>query len=194
MNTQPDPIYFADPAALRAWLDEHAAEATDLWVGLYKVGTGKAGIRWPELVDEVLAVGWIDATRKAVDDERYMIRIVPRKTGSKWSQVNVSRVAELTAEGRMRPTGLAAFEARKQGDSASYSYEQDSELNAEQEAEFRAHPEAWTYFNEQPASYRRSATWWVVGAKRDDTRERRLAQLIAVSARGERLRQFQRFR
>ncbi|MCO5176287.1 MAG: YdeI/OmpD-associated family protein [Thermomicrobiales bacterium] len=194
MSQQPDPIYFADAAALRAWLDEHAATASDLWVGLYKVSSGKAGMRWPELVDEVLAVGWIDATRKTVDDERYVIRIVPRKTGSRWSQVNIQRVAELTVVGRMRPAGLAAFEARKQIDGAAYSYERTVELSAEQETEFRANPAAWTYFNAQPASYRRAAIWWVVGAKRDDTRERRLAELITISARGERLRQFQRKR
>jgi len=194
MSQQPVPIFFDDAVALRAWLDEHAATAADLWVGLYKVGTGKAGLRWPELVDEVLAVGWIDAVRKTIDDERYMIRVAPRKPGSTWSQVNIRRVAELTAEGRMRPAGIAAYEARKQTDGASYSYERNPELSAEQEAEFRANPAAWDAFNAQPASYRRSATWWVVSAKREDTRSRRLAELIDVSTRGERLRQFSRNR
>lgn len=194
MAAEPDPIFFKDAAALREWLERNHESATELWVGLYRVGTGKAGLRWADIVDEALCFGWIDSVRRSIDDERYMNRITPRRRGSTWSAVNIRRVGELIAEGRMRPAGLAAFEARKQADGGAYSYEVSPELSAAFEAAFRENPAAWERFQRLPASYRRTATWWVTSAKREDTRRRRLAQLIAASERGERLPQFDRRR
>lgn len=194
MTAGPEPIFFENAAALRDRLERNHATATELLVGFHKVGSGNAGLRWNEVVDEVLCYGWIDSVRRGIDDERYMNRITPRKPGSTWSAVNIRRVAELIDEGRMRPAGLAAFEVRKQADGGSYSYEVSPELGAAFEAAFRANPDAWERFQQQPASYRRTATWWVVSAKREDTRRHRLAELIDTSARGERLRQFSRGR
>ncbi len=194
MAVEPEPIFFADAAALRAWLEQHHATATELWVGFYRVGAGRAGLRWEEAVDEALCVGWIDSVRRRIDDARYTNRLTPRKPGSTWSAINIRRAGELIAEGRMRPAGLAAFEARERRDGGSYSYEVSPALGAAFEAVFREHPAAWEQFQRLPASYRRTATWWVTSAKREDTRQRRLAQLIDASARGERVPQFDRRR
>lgn len=192
MTDRPEPIFFPDAAALREWLERNSATAPELLVGFHKVGTGNAGLRWADAVDEALCVGWIDGVRRRIDDDRYVIRFTPRKPRSTWSAVNIRRAGELIAAGRMRPAGLAAFEARNQPDGGSYSYEVSAELGATFEAAFREHPAAWECFQQQPASYRRAATWWVTSAKRDDTRQRRLAQLIDTSARGERLRHLDR--
>lgn len=187
MTAAPEPIYFADAVALRDWLERHHQTATELIVGFHKVATGNAGLRWAEAVDEALCVGWIDGVRRRVDDDRYVIRFTPRTPTSTWSRVNIRRVGELDAEGRLRPAGRAAFETRKQQDDGAYSHEVAPELGEAFEAVFRACPAAWLHFQQQPVSYRRAATWWVVSAKRDDTRQRRLAQLIDISTRAERL-------
>jgi len=180
------PIFFASAAEFRAWLEQHHAQAQELLVGYYKVGSGKPSLTWPESVDEALCFGWIDGLRKRLDDERYTIRFTPRKPRSTWSAVNVQRVAVLTAEGRMRPAGLKAFEARSADKTSIYSYEQRkaARLSPAQTRAFKANPAAWAYFQAQPAWYRTAATWWVVSAKKEETRERRLAQLIADSAAG----------
>ena len=183
------PTFFANPAELQAWFGAHADEGGELYVGYWKKGTGRPSITWPESVDEALCVGWIDGVRRGIDDDSYMIRFTPRKAGSIWSTVNIARVAELTKVGRMQPAGLAAFERRRADRSGIYSHEQPeaATLSAEQEAVFRAAPGAWEFFDTQAPSYRRQAVWWVVSAKRAETRERRLSQLVADSAAGLRL-------
>ena len=188
------PTFFADPAELRDWFQAHADEGGELYVGYWKKGTGKPSVTWPESVDEALCVGWIDGVRRRIDDDSYLIRFTPRKAGSTWSAVNIARVAELTAEGRMQPAGLAAFERRRPARSGTYAYEQReaAELSPDQLAEFRATPGAWEFFETQPPSYRRTAVWWVVSAKRPETRARRLAQLVVDSAAGRRLAQLSR--
>ena len=179
-----DPTFFATPDAFRAWLEGHHETARELWVGFHKKGSGRPSITWPEAVDEALCVGWIDGVRKGIDEASYVIRFTPRKPRSTWSAVNIARVAELTALGRMRPAGLAAFEARSPEKSATYAYEQEAvALDAAAEAELRAHPEAWSFFQAQPPSYRKAAAWWVAGARKEETRRKRLAALIDDSAR-----------
>jgi uncharacterized protein YdeI (YjbR/CyaY-like superfamily) len=180
------PKFFATPAEFREWLEEHHAEADELLVGFHKVGSGQPSMTWPESVDEALCFGWIDGVRKRLDDERYTIRFSPRKPRSNWSAVNVKRVAALTAEGRMRPAGIQAYEARAPERTGIYSYEQrhSAKLTPAQLRQFKANPAAWEYFQAQPRSYRTAATWWVVSAKKEETREKRLAQLIADSALG----------
>ncbi|QEH31903.1 hypothetical protein OJF2_03700 [Aquisphaera giovannonii] len=186
-----DPIFFATPADFRAWLAEHHAEADFLWVGFHKKGTGRPSLTWPESVDEALCYGWIDGVRKSLGAESYMIRFSPRKASSVWSNVNVQRVQALTELGRMQPAGLAAFRARKEDRSGIYSFEQaDVELPEAYQDIFRGDAAAWEFFERQPASYRKVAVWWVISAKKDDTRRRRLDALIAHSARAERLPQF----
>jgi uncharacterized protein YdeI (YjbR/CyaY-like superfamily) len=183
------PQFFVDPEALRAWFLAHADEGGELTLGYWKTGTGRPSVTWPQSVDEALCVGWIDGVRRRLDDESYVIRFTPRRPGSTWSAVNVARVAELTAQGRMQPAGLAAFEQRRADRSGTYAYEQRevAALTADREAVFRATPGAREFFSSQPPSYRHTATWWVVSAKRAETRERRLAQLVDDSAHGRRL-------
>ena len=189
-----EPTFFPTPADLRAWLERNHDRETELLVGFYKRGSGKPSITWPELVDEALCFGWIDGIRRGIDDESYTIRLTPRKPTSTWSSVNIRRVGELTEEGRMRPAGLAAFERRTEDRSGIYSYERRkaARLDPDQEREFRANDGAWSFFRSQPAGYRRTATHWVVSAKREDTRRKRLATLIEDSANGRRLRHLTR--
>jgi uncharacterized protein YdeI (YjbR/CyaY-like superfamily) len=181
--------FFATPAELRSWMDAHHENAAALWVGFYKKGTGKPSITWPEAVDEALCVGWIDGVRKRIDEVSYKIRFTPRQPRSIWSAVNIRRAKELADLGRMRPAGAAAFEARADERSAIYSYEQrhTSELGEEYERQFQANATAWEYFQAAPASYRKAAIWWVVSAKREDTRLKRLATLINTSAHSQKL-------
>jgi uncharacterized protein YdeI (YjbR/CyaY-like superfamily) len=184
-----DAIFFSSPAELRAWLERHHATEKELWVGLYTKSSGKPSLTWPELVDELLCFGWIDGKVQRIDDERRRQRVTPRRPSSNWSAVNVAKVAELRAQGRMTPAGEAAFEARREDRTARYSYERrhDAAFDADQEATFRAHATAWEWFSAQPPSYRTTATFWVVSAKRPETRARRLAKLIDESALGRRL-------
>lgn len=189
-----EPTFFATPDEFRAWFAANAGTKTELLVGFYKKGSGLPSITWPEAVDEALCVGWIDGVRKSRDERSYTIRFTPRTPRSIWSAVNIARVAALTTEGRMRPAGLAAFEARTAERSAIYAHEQpeDPTLTPEEEAAFRATPGAWDFFNVQRPSYRRPALWWIVSAKRPETRARRLATLIADSAAGRTLAQLSR--
>ncbi len=191
-----EPTFFATPEEFQAWFAANAATANELLVGFHKKGSGLPSITWPEAVDEALCVGWIDGVRKGRDATSYTIRFTPRKPRSIWSAVNIARVAALTAEGRMGPAGLAAFAARAAERSAIYAYEQpeDATLTTEEEALFRAEPGAWDFFIAQRPSYRRPALWWVVSAKRPETRARRLATLIADSAAGRTLAHLTRVR
>lgn len=177
-------IFFATPADLREWLEHNHATAQELWAGFYKKGTGRPSITWPESVDEALCFGWIDGIRKGIDDTSYTIRFTPRKPSSIWSTVNIRRVGELAELGRMQPAGLAAFAKRKEEKSGIYSHEQRDAavLEAESEQQFRANQAAWEFFQAQPASYRKAAIWWVVSAKQEVTRHKRLATLIDDSA------------
>jgi uncharacterized protein YdeI (YjbR/CyaY-like superfamily) len=185
----PDPIYFETPEELRDWFDANHETAAELWIGHWKKATGRPSLSWSETVDEALCVGWIDGVRHSVDEERFTQRFTPRRPGSNWSLINVAKVAELTKQGRMRPAGLAAFEARRADRTGVYSFESgDPAFSPEQERRFQANKKAWEWFQAKPKSYRRPATWWVISAKREDTRERRLEALIEDSAAGRTIR------
>ncbi len=181
-----EPTTFESPQAFRAWLERHHGTERELWVGYHRKATGRPSMTWAESVDEALCFGWIDGVRKRIDAERYMIRFTPRRRGSVWSAVNIRRVAELTRQGRMRPAGLAAFEARREDRSGIYSYEQREKavLDAAYEKRFRARKRAWAYFQAAPRSYRQAAIRWVMTGKKEETRERRLRRLIEDSADG----------
>jgi uncharacterized protein YdeI (YjbR/CyaY-like superfamily) len=181
-----DATFFASPEAFRAWLEEHHATVQEFWVGFYKKGSGRPSITWPEAVDEALCFGWIDGLRKSIDDVSYAIRFTPRKPHSIWSAVNIKRVDELTAQGQMRPAGLKAFAERTDKKSGVYAYEQRNaaELDAADEQQLRANTQAWDFFQAQPAWYRKTAIWWVISAKQEATRRKRLATLIDDSAHG----------
>ena len=184
-----DAIFFESPAELRTWLEEHHATASELWVGYYKKASGRRRLTWSEVVDEALCFGWIDGKAQSIDEHRYRQRLTPRRPKSNWSAVNIAKVAELRAQGRMTPAGEAAFAARRAGGSAAYSYERrhDARFDPEQEAAFRANPAAWEWFAAQSPSYRAMATFWAVSAKRPETRERRLATLIECSSQQRRV-------
>ena len=180
-----EPTFFATPLALRKWLKAHHAELQELLVGFYKKDSGKPSITWPESVDEALCVGWIDGIRKSVDESSYTIRFTPRKAGSIWSAVNIKRVEKLSEAGLMQAAGLAAFEKRKEARSAVYAYEQRGKgLSAAYEQKLQENRKAWTFFQAQPPWYQRTSAWWVISAKRQETRLKRLEQLIDDSAHG----------
>jgi uncharacterized protein YdeI (YjbR/CyaY-like superfamily) len=192
--TEPEPLFFATPADFRRWLTEHHESARELWVGFHKTGSGRPSITWPESVDEALCVGWIDGVRKRIDEESYKIRFTPRKATSTWSAVNIKRMAELTSQGRVLPAGLQAFEKRSEKKSGIYAYEQRgaAKLDEAAEQQFQAEKAAWEYFQAQPPWYRKTATWWVVSAKKEETRQRRLTVLIEASAEGRAIRELTR--
>jgi len=174
--------FFKSPAEFRNWLKKHHAGEHELWVGFYKKDSGKPSITWPQSVDEALCFGWIDGLRKSIDDVSYMIRFTPRKPTSTWSAVNIRRVAELKEKGLMRPAGLKAFELRREYRSGIYSYEQRSvELPDPYRKQLKKHKAAWKFFEAQTASYRKAVNWWILGAKREETRQKRLAELIEHS-------------
>ncbi len=184
------PRFFETPAELRAWFEEHHATAKELLVGFYKKGSGRPSITWPESVDQALCFGWIDGVRRGIDEMSYSIRFTPRKPRSIWSAVNIKRARELIELGLMTPAGLKALEQRADERSAIYAYEQREAARLDEEAErqFRANQRAWDFFQAQPPSYRRTALWWVISAKREETRASRLATLIEDSANGRTIR------
>jgi uncharacterized protein YdeI (YjbR/CyaY-like superfamily) len=184
-------IYFPSPTKFREWLAEHHDTARELWVGFHKKETGRPSLTWPESVDEALCFGWIDGIRKSVSVEAYVIRFTPRKPTSIWSNVNITKARALVEGGRMRPAGLRAFEARDSKKSGVYAFEQrkKARLAPSEQKQFRANKKAWKFFEEQPPGYRRIAAWWIISAKRPETRARRLATLIDDSAAGRRIRQ-----
>ena len=186
-RTVPAATFYATPAEWRAWLEEHHDAEREHWVGFHKRGTGEESITWAEAVDQALCFGWIDGVRKGVDEGRYAIRFTPRKRSSRWSLVNVRRVGELTAAGLMRPAGRAAFEARTQEGTYSYEQRDEARFDEPREALLRADEAAWAFFSAQPPWYRRTATFWVMSAKREETRDRRLRVLIEDSAQGRRV-------
>jgi uncharacterized protein YdeI (YjbR/CyaY-like superfamily) len=177
--------FFRSPSDLRKWFEKNAAKAQELWVGYYKKNSGKPSITWSESVDEALCFGWIDGIRQSVDGQSYKIRFTPRKPYSIWSNVNIKRAQALVADGRMTPAGLEAFEARKENKSGIYSYEQRGEqLPAPYLGILKKDKAAWEFFQKQPPWYRKAANWWVISAKQEETRKKRLESLIEHSAQG----------
>ncbi|PYM00497.1 MAG: bacteriocin-protection protein [Verrucomicrobia bacterium] len=183
------PIFFTKPVVFRAWLEKHHQTKRERWVGFHRKASGRPSITWPEAVDEALCYGWIDGLRKAIDAESYKIRFTPRRLTSNWSAINIRRMKELMREGRVRPGGIKAFQKRVPERSGIYSYEnrKSATLSAGGKKRFRADLVAWKFFQRQPASYRQTAIWWVISAKRPQTQEDRLRKLIALSKGGRRL-------
>jgi uncharacterized protein YdeI (YjbR/CyaY-like superfamily) len=182
------PLFFASDGEFRSWLTAHHESATELWVGFHKRATGRPTLTWTESVRQALCFGWIDGVRKRIDQDTYTIRFSPRKPQSIWSAVNVRHVEELIASGQMRPAGMRAYEARRENKSGIYSYEQRSvDLPPVYAKLLKKHAAARQVFESQPPSYRRMVMWWIVSAKREETRLKRLSILIDHAARGERL-------
>src|SRR5260370_4373874 len=179
----PKPTFFATPADFRAWFKSHHDKFQELFVGFHKKGSGKPSITWPESVQVVLCFGWIDGVRKSIDETSYMIRFTPRKPTSTWSAINIKFVQELTKKGLMHPAGLKAFAARSPIKSGIYAYEQrkSAQFTREQEKRFRANKAAWEFFRSQATWYQRVTTYWVISAKREETKLKRLSSLIEHS-------------
>ena len=190
MNSGKDPpIFFAKPVTFRAWLEKHHQTKREQWVGFHRKASGRPSITWPEAVDEALCFGWIDGLRKTIDAESYKIRFTPRRPTSNWSAINIRRMKELMRERRVQPAGRKAFQKRVPERSGIYSYEnrKSATLNAVETKEFRAENAAWEFFRGQAASYRQTAIWWIVSAKRPQTRQDRLRKLIAFSKAGRKI-------
>ena len=186
-----DVVFFASPAELRAWFEANHDTATELWLGYHRKRTGRPSVTWQDVVDVELCFGWIDSVRYSLGDDQSAQRITPRRKGSVWSDVNIRRYRELEGMGLVHPLGRAAFEKRDEARSRIYSYENRSRgFDAPTEAAFRKRKRAWAFFAEQAPSYRRTASFWVMSAKREETRKRRLEKLIESSRNGERLAPF----
>ncbi|MBV9181344.1 MAG: YdeI/OmpD-associated family protein [Acidobacteria bacterium] len=183
--TNSKPIFFKNPSAFREWLEKNHGRKKEVLVGFYKRASGKPSLTWPESVDAALSYGWIDGVRKSIDNISDSIRFTPRKPASTWSAINVERVAKLTRLGLMRPAGMWAFQARRQDKTAVYAYEQQpKKLPSAYEQQFQANRKAWDFFQKQPPWYQRTATYYVISAKRQETCQRRLAELIRDCAEG----------
>jgi uncharacterized protein YdeI (YjbR/CyaY-like superfamily) len=187
-GTESNPIFFKSVVEYRAWLEKNHESVQELWIGYWKKATGKPSMTWNDTVDESLCFGWIDGIRKSIDADSFKQRVTPRRATSIWSEINIRKVAALVSDGRMRPAGLAAFEKRDQ--TRKYSYEQlraTLVLGPEREAKIQKNRKAWEFFQKQPPGYKRLATWYVMSAKLEPTREKRLARVIRESAAGRRL-------
>jgi len=182
--------FFATQAEAREWLEENHDKASELWVGFYKKGSGKTAATYAQVLDEALCFGWIDGIRKSVDETSYTNRFTPRRARSIWSAMNIKRARELFEMGAMAPAGLKAFNERDEERTMLYSFERENvSLGEEYEQRFRDNKEAWAFFQAQSPSYRKTASWWVMSAKQEETRSRRLTTLIEGSEQGKRLAQ-----
>jgi uncharacterized protein YdeI (YjbR/CyaY-like superfamily) len=180
--------HFKSQTDFRQWLEANHTSLSELWVGFYKKDSGKGGLTYPEAVDEALCFGWIDGVKKRVDDFSYTHRFTPRKPNSNWSLINIRHVERLKKAGLMRPAGLKAFAARQPAKSGVYSFENGPrQLSPALERRFKAEKAAWDFFQQQPRGYRRVASFWVMSAKQDQTRDRRLTRLMQDSKQARRL-------
>ena len=182
------PIFFKSAAEFRSWLARNHSSASEVWIGFYKKDSGRTGITYSEALDEALCFGWIDGVRKKVDAISYTNRFSPRKARSYWSEINTRRVAELINAGRMDQAGLDVFEKRDAKRTEQYSFERKNvRFEPLLERRLRANAKAWRFFDAQSPSYQRTLTWWVMSAKKEETRWKRLDLLIADSAKGRRM-------
>lgn len=182
------PKFFKSQEEFREWLREHHDKRGELIVGFYKVSSDKPSMTWPESVDQAICFGWIDGIRRKIDEESYSIRFTPRRPDSTWSKVNIAKVAKLKKEGLMRPAGLRAYEKRTEERSGTYSYEGKApNFSKEFRDEFRKNKKAWEHYRAQPPYARKMSEKWVMSAKMEKTRERRLAKVIDACEKGEKL-------
>jgi len=180
--------FFADRSELRQWLKENHRNARELWVGYYKQGSSEANFTWSESVDEALCYGWIDGIRKSIDEISYMIRFTPRKPNSNWSAVNIKKVEKLTRRRLMRAAGIKAFAKRREQSSNRHSFEQESaRLDKKYERKFKASVKAWKFFQSLTPPAKKPSIRWVMSAKKEETRQRRLDILIQSSEDGQKI-------
>jgi uncharacterized protein YdeI (YjbR/CyaY-like superfamily) len=186
-------LYFKTPGELRKWYKSHHKKSSELWLAFFKKESGKQSVTYPEALDEALCFGWIDGIRKKIDREVYTIRFTPRKPKSYWSAVNIKKANALIESGKMETPGLNEFEKRDKKKSGSYSFERANvKFSLALGKKFRSNKTAWKNFLSMPPSYQRPATWWVMSAKQEETRLKRLQQLISDSENGLRIKQMRR--
>jgi uncharacterized protein YdeI (YjbR/CyaY-like superfamily) len=179
------PTFFTTPSGFRNWLEKNHKTKSELLVGFYKIGSGKASINWSQAVDEALCYGWIDGVRKSIDEHSYQIRFTPRKPTSIWSSVNIKKIEELNKQGRLQPAGLVSFEKRLPAKSMIYSYEkEEATFSKDFNQQFKANKKAWDYFQSLAPSYKKLSTHWVMSAKQESTQIKRLNELIADCVSG----------
>jgi len=182
------PRFFATPLQFHNWLARNRDSEKEILVGFHKKTSGKKSITYSEALDEALCFGWIDGVRKSLNDDSYTIRFTPRRAKSIWSLVNVRHIERLQKEGRMQPSGVAAFDARDPKRTGIYAFEnRPRELSPEFQKMLRANNKAWQFFDAQPPFYKRTIAFWVMSAKKEETQRRRLDRLIDASARGQRV-------
>ena len=182
------PKFFKTPDDFRRWLERNYDSASELLVGFYKKHTGRPSIDWDGAVDQALCFGWIDGIRRRIDDDTYQIRFTPRRPGSMWSEKNIRRVAELQRAGVMHQSGLTVFKSRDKQESKRQSEKlKVSELGPPYDRAFKKHKRAYTFFQDQPPSYRKAVCAWVMSARKEETRQRRLATVIENSKNRKRL-------
>jgi uncharacterized protein YdeI (YjbR/CyaY-like superfamily) len=187
LSAMPEARFFKSAAEFRRWLHRNHAQSDELWVGYYKIASGKPSLTWQESVDEALCYGWIDGIRKSIDEVSYKIRFTPRRSKSNWSLVNIKRVRELKKAGRMHESGLTAF-AAGMSERRDYSYERhERTVSPEVDAAVRANPRARTFWEKQPPGYKKIASFWIMSAKKEETRARRLKILIDDCTNGKRI-------
>lgn len=177
-------MFFSGPEEFRAWLEVNHDTASELWMGINKRHVPDGGLTWKDAVPEALAYGWIDSKSERIDDDARRQRWTPRRKGSSWSRVNLAIVERLLAEGRMTEAGMAVYEARREGASDVYSYENPAELTPEHSAVLAAKPAAAAFWDAATPSYRKICVTWVEAAKQQQTRDRRMAQLVEDCAAG----------
>jgi len=181
-------VYFKNQGEFRKWLKTNHKKETELIVGFYKKDSGKFNMSWSDAVDEALCFGWIDSTRKSVDDISYCNRFTPRKKTSNWSAINIAKVEALIKSGKMMPAGIEAYNHRKEENSGVYSFESDTKvLSPVLEKVLNKHKEARDFFLKQAPSYQRMIVHWIMSAKREETREARLEKMIKHSDEGKRV-------
>ena len=185
LPTRADVLVFPTAADFRRWLEANHATASEQWVGYYRKDVPKTSMTYAEAVDEALCFGWIDGITRRIDDEIWANRWTPRRRTSNWSAINIAKIAELTAAGRMHPVGTRAFDERDRRKDATYSYEgSEQELPPDMVERFKADAAAWTHWESRPPSFRRQASYWVLSAKRPETRERRFTSLVDAARAG----------
>ncbi len=182
------PIYFSDQSAFRKWLEKNHKKEKELIVGFYKKESGKLNMTWSQSVDQALCFGWIDGIRRSIDKDSYCIRFTPRRTTSVWSKVNINKVEELTKKGLMQPAGLEIYKLRKEEKSGIFSYESEAkQLEKDFENRFKACKSAWEFFTHQAPSYQKMIIHWILAAKQEATKARRLEKVIAESEKQKRI-------
>ncbi len=183
-----EPVFFANQFEFRKWLEHNYYKETELLVGYYKVNSGKQNMTWSQSVDQALCFGWIDGIRRSIDEYSYSIRFTPRRPNSKWSSVNLKKVESLLQQNLMHPSGIKSYASRKVEHSGTYSYEKNpGKLPADFESPFKANKKAWAFFNAQAPSYRKTVIRWIMDAKQESTRQRRLEKTITQSEAGRKI-------